>query len=76
MKKTTLTGVQKKGGREKPVDLTIKQGAFSKFFNGDIQEATADWVKIKIEVPLLVEVNHLIVYKGSVGVGVSMPLNQ
>ena len=60
----------------KPVDLTIKQGAFSKFFKGDIQEAPVDWVKVKIEVPLLVEVNHLIVYKGSVGVGVSMPLNQ
>ena len=61
---------------QKPIDRTIKQGALSKFFNGNVQDAPPDWVKVKIEVPLLVEVNHLIVYKGSVGVSVSMPMNQ
>lgn len=67
---------QIEGKIQKPVDRTIKQGALSKFFKGDIQKASTDWVKVRIEVPLLVEVNHLIVYKGSVGVGVSMPMSE
>lgn len=64
---------------QRPVDLTIKQGTLSKFFQGDIERLPTDWVKAKIEVPLLVEVNHLIAYKGpigvGVGVGVSTPIN-
>lgn len=59
---------------QKPVDKTIKQGALSKFFIGTTENAPIDWSKVKIEVPLLVEVNHLIVYTGSTGVGVSVPI--
>jgi len=58
----------------KPVDRTLKQSAISKFLKGDAQQMPPDWVKVRIEVPLLIEIFHVVVYKGSIGVGVSMPV--
>jgi hypothetical protein len=59
---------------QKPIDRTLKQGAISKFFNGDVTTREPDLMTAYVKVYVGVELYHKVVYTGATGVGVSIPM--
>jgi hypothetical protein len=60
----------------RPVDLTLKQGAISRLFTGDIQDRPAEFENVQLMAPLVIEIFHNVsnTRRSGVGVGVGVAI--